>query len=110
MRYSGPFYLAIIETPKSEKRRMGVKKIDYKNHDEKILSSNYLFAFNGWYWFHKSLLSIFFSIDVKMLLRMETPVFVFSPAMNQSSLVRNPKLLGFYYKQTIAWLVRGILQ
>jgi len=44
----------------------------------KLLSLNYfmLFALNGLNWFHKKLAIIFFFfIDVKRLLRMQTPVF-----------------------------------
>ena len=67
----------------------------------KLLSLNYfmLFAFNGLNWFHKKTVNHFF-IDVKRLLRMETPVFVSSTVTK--SLVYHRKFLGFYHEQMIA--------
>ena len=49
----------------------------------KFLSLNYfmLFAFNGFYWFCRKLSVIFLFINVKILLGMQMPVFVFSTVM-----------------------------
>ena len=51
----------------------------------------------------------FFFIDVKRLLGMQKPVFVFSTVMNRGLLCITGKFLVFHYKQIIAWPVCGIL-
>ena len=44
----------------------------------------------------------FFFIDVKRLLGMQKPVFVFSTVMNRGLLCITGKFLVFHYKQIIA--------
>ena len=74
---------------------------DCKNHDFKItfVELFYVVCFQWFELVSQKTVNHFF-IDVKRLLRMQTPVFVSSTVTK--SLVYRRKFLGFYHKQIIA--------